>query len=406
MGTPNFPHKCKNIYIHYNILHILCFFIFCLIIAQFLEGCRGKKEAVQAPVEVTAIKVEPKTIPVTVEYVGQTQSSHIVEIRARVEGYIDKIAYKEGSLVKQGDALFQLDPRPFQAKLEEAKGQLAAAKANLYRARREYNRIEPLYKQNAVSQRDRDNAEAAFLEAEADVQSAKANVMDAEVNLSYTTITSPVTGLSDRALQREGGLVSPGPASLLTTVSVPDPMWVYFSISENDMLKYRDEIAKGLLKFPPNEDFEVQLVLADGSIFPEKGRVTFTAPLFSKETGTFLVRAVLDNPQGLLRPGQFVRVQAIGATRPNAIAVPQQAVIQTAKGHAVYVVKEGKAELRNVEAGQWEGNEGWFISSGLKPGEEVVVVGTNKLREGAPVKIVKQNTAKPQGTDTASQTAQ
>ncbi|MCI0454288.1 MAG: efflux RND transporter periplasmic adaptor subunit [Candidatus Dadabacteria bacterium] len=377
-----------------------------LVFTSFFTGCDNEKKEVQAPVEVSATKVEPKTVPVTVEYVGQTQSSHIVEIRARVEGYIDKIAYKEGSLVKQGDVLFQLDPRPFQAKLEEAKGQLAAAKANLYRARREYNRIEPLYKQNAVSQRDRDNAEAAFLEAEAALQSAKANVMDAEINLSYTTITSPVTGLSDRALQREGGLVSPGPASLLTTVSVPDPIWVYFSVSENDMLKYRDEIAKGLLKFPPNDDFEVQLVLADGSIFPEKGRVTFTAPLFSKDTGTFLVRAVLDNPQGLLRPGQFVRVQVIGATRPHAIAVPQQAVIQTAKGHAVYVVKDGKAELRNVEAGQWEGNDRWFITSGLKHGEEVVVVGTNKLREGAPVKVVKQNTAKTQGTDTSSQTAQ
>jgi membrane fusion protein (multidrug efflux system) len=352
------------------------------------------------------MKVEPKTVPVTFEYVGQTESSHIVEIRARVEGYIDKIAYKEGSLVKQGDVLFQLDPRPFQAKLEEAKGQLSAAKANLTRARREYARIEPLYKQNAVSQRDRDNAEATLLEAEAAVQSAKANVMDAEVNLGYTTIASPITGLSDRAFQREGGLVSPGPTSLLTTVSQPDPMWVYFSVSENDLLKSRDEIAKGVLKFPPKDDFEVQLILADGSIFPEKGRVTFAAPLFSRETGTFLVRAQVANPQGQLRPGQFVRVQLIGATRPNAIVVPQQATIQTAKGHAVYVVKDGKAELRNVEAGEWQGNDGWFITSGLKNGEEVVVVGTNKLREGAPVKMIKQNTAETQSGDTASQTAE
>ncbi|MGH7901992.1 MAG: efflux RND transporter periplasmic adaptor subunit, partial [Thermodesulfobacteriota bacterium] len=223
--------------------------IFILIITPFFVGCHSDKKEVQPPVDVTTIKVEPKTVPVTFEYVGQTDSSHIVEIRARVEGYIDKIAYKEGSLVKQGDLLFQIDPRPFQAKLEDAKGQLAAAKANLTRASREYARIEPLYKQNAVSQRDRDNAEAALLEAEAAVQSAKANVMDAEVNLSYTTIRSPITGLSDRAYQREGALVSPGPESLLTTVSKPDPMWVYFSVSENDLLKYRDEINKGLLIF-------------------------------------------------------------------------------------------------------------------------------------------------------------
>jgi len=377
-----------------------------LLITPFLIGCHSDKKEVQAPVDVTAMKVEPETVPVTIEYVGQTQSSHMVEIRARVEGYLDKIAYKEGSLVNEGDLLFQIDPRPFQAKLEQAKGELAAAKANLTRARREYARIEPLYKQNAVSQRDRDNAEAALLEAEASVQSAKGKVMDAEVNLSYTTITSPVTGLSDRALQLEGALVSPGPESLLTTVSVPDPMWIYFSVSENDMLKYRDEIAKGLLKFPPKDDFEVQLVLADGSIFPEKGHVTFTAPLFSRETGTFLVRAVLANPQGLLRPGQFVRVQVIGATRPNAIVIPQQAVVQTAKGHAVFVVKDGKAELRNVEVGEWQSSDGWFITSGLKSGEDIVVNGTNKLREGALVKVAREGTTETQGTDTAPQKAQ
>jgi len=379
--------------------------IWTLLITSFFIGCHNEKKEVQAPVEVTAITVEPRTVPVTIEYVGQTQSSHIVEIRARVEGYLDKIAYKEGSPVRQGDVLFQIDPRPFQAKLEVAKGELAAAKANLIRARREWARIEPLYKQNAVSQRDRDNAEAAFLEAEASVQSNKGKVMDAEVNLSYTTITSPVTGLSDRAYQREGALISPGPASELTIVSVPDPMWVYFSVSENDMLEYRDKIAKGLLKFPPRDDFEVQLVLADGSIFPEKGRVTFTAPLFSKETGTFLIRAVLSNPQNLLRPGQFVQVQLIGATRPNAIVVPQQAVMQTAKGHSVYIVKDGKAELRNVEAGEWQGSDGWFITSGLKPGEEVVVNGTNKVREGALVKVAQQSATETQGADTASQTA-
>ena len=384
----------------------LCLIVFGSLVISLLLGCHSEKKEVQPPVDVTTIKVEPKTVPVTYEYVGQTESSHIVEIRARVEGYIDKIAYKEGSLVKEGDLLFQIDPRPFQAKLEDAKGQLAAAKANLTRASREYARIEPLYKQNAVSQRDRDNAEAALLEAEAAVQSAKANVMDAEVNLSYTTIRSPITGLSDRAYQREGALVSPGPASLLTTVSQPDPMWVYFSVSENDMLNRRDEINKGLLIFPPKDDFGVQIVLADGTIFPEEGRVTFAAPLFSKETGTFLVRAVLGNPQDLLRPGQFVQTRLIGAARPNAIVVPQQAVMQTAKGHAVYVIKDGKAELRNVEAGEWEGSDGWFITSGLKGGEEVVVNGTNKLREGALVKVVQAGNTQPQGSNASSQTAQ
>jgi membrane fusion protein (multidrug efflux system) len=384
---------------------MLMFISFFIAISLF-SSCHSEKKEVQAPIDVSAVKVEPKTVPITIEYVGQTESSHMVEIRARVEGYLDKIAYKEGSPVKQGQLLFQIDPRPFQAKLEESKGELAAAKANLTRARREYDRIEPLYKQNAVSQRDRDNAEAALLTAEASVQSAKGKLMDAEVNLSYTTITSPVTGLSDRAYQREGALVSPGPASLLTTVSVIDPMWVNFSVSENDWLKYRDQIAKGLIQFPAREDFEVQLVLADGSIFSEKGRVTFTAPLYSKETGTFLVRSVISNPQDFLRPGQFVRVRMIGATRPNGIVVPQQSVIQTSKGHALYVVKDGKAELRNVEVGDWQGVGGWFISSGLKSDEEVIVKGTEKLRDGALVKVAQQSATETQNANTTSQTAQ
>jgi membrane fusion protein, multidrug efflux system len=381
-------------------------FISFFIAISLFSSCHSEKKEVQAPIDVSAVKVEPKTVPITIEYVGQTESSHMVEIRARVEGYLDKIAYKEGSPVKQGQLLFQIDPRPFQAKLEESKGELAAAKANLTRARREYDRIEPLYKQNAVSQRDRDNAEAALLTAEASVQSAKGKLMDAEVNLSYTTITSPVTGLSDRAYQREGALVSPGPASLLTTVSVIDPMWVNFSVSENDWLKYRDQIAKGLIQFPAREDFEVQLVLADGSIFSEKGRVTFTAPLYSKETGTFLVRSVISNPQDFLRPGQFVRVRMIGATRPNGIVVPQQSVIQTSKGHALYVVKDGKAELRNVEVGDWQGVGGWFITSGLKSDEEVIVKGTEKLRDGALVKVAQQSATETQNANTTSQTAE
>lgn len=378
-------------------------FISSFIAISFFSSCHEEKKEVQAPIEVTTATAEPKTVPITIEYVGQTESSHMVEIRARVEGYLDKIAYKEGSLVKQGQLLFQIDPRPFQAKLEEVKGQLAAAKANLTRAHREYDRIEPLYKQNAVSRRDRDNAEAALLTAEASVESAKGSLMDAEVNLGYTTITSPVTGLSDRAYKMEGALVSPGPASLLTTVSVTDPMWVNFSVSENDLLKYRNEIAKGLLKFPPKDDFEVQLVLADGSIFSEKGHMTFTAPLFSKETGTFLVRSEISNPQAFLRPGQFVRVRIIGATRPNAIVVPQQSVIQTSKGHALYVVKDGKAELRNVEVGDWQGVGGWFITSGLKSDEKVVVNGTEKVRDGALVKVVGLSTSKAENANTASQ---
>ncbi|MDH5203281.1 MAG: efflux RND transporter periplasmic adaptor subunit, partial [Nitrospirota bacterium] len=217
----------------------------------------------------------------------------------------------------------------------------------------------------------------------------------------YTTIITPVTGLSSKAKQQDGSYISAS-NSLLTYVAQLDPIWVNFSVSENQNLNLRDQINKGLLTIPKGYNYQVEVELADGSIYPFKGRVSFADPSFSTETGTFLVRATFANPKGNLRPGQFVRVHLKGAIRPKAILVPQRAVMQGAKGHFVWVVnKESKAEIRDVQVGDWHGND-WFITKGLSTGDSVVVDGAIKLSAGLPVKIAEPGQKQSQNTDTKS----
>jgi membrane fusion protein (multidrug efflux system) len=207
------------------------------------------------------------------------------------------------------------------------------------------------------------------------------------LNLGYTTINSPLRGLSSFAKRQEGSYLTAGEQGLLTTVSQVDPIWVNFSISENELLSYRDQIAKGRLKFPRGENFEVEVVLADGTVFPQRGRISFSAPSFDSQTGTFLVRTELPNPKGQLRPGQFVRARVFGATRPAAMQLPQRAVQDGAKGHYVWVIgPDGKAKQRAVEVGDWIGDD-WFISDGLKAGERVVVDGAGRVTPAAPLKV-------------------
>ncbi len=364
---------------------LLSFFAF------FAASCSKEQTTAKTmpPVEVTAIKIIPKTIPQEYEYVGVAQSSHPVEIRARVEGYLDKIAYVEGSLVDVGQLLFQLDPKPFEAELANAKAELEKQEAILWNAHRATERLRPLYEKNAASQRDLDNAIATELGAQADVDAAKARVITAELNLSYTTITSPVEGLSGQSRFREGALITPGQEGLLTTISVLDPIWVNFNVSEGDLLKVHDEEKKGLLKTPSDEKFTMVLTLSDGSIFPYTGTINFADPTLQQSTGTMTVRAVFENPQDLLRPGQFVRAKAIGAVRPNAITVPQKSVMTGSKGMFVYLVdKEGKARAQPIEAGSWYKDD-WIILSGLQAGDIVIVDGINKIKPGQAVEVVK-----------------
>jgi membrane fusion protein (multidrug efflux system) len=209
----------------------------------------------------------------------------------------------------------------------------------------------------------------------------------ARLNLSYTTITSPLEGIAGAAVQQDGTYINVQ-NSLLTTVSAMSPMWVNFSVSENEYQNFRTDISKGLLKPPPNKGYVVEVIQADGSLFSHTGSITFAAPEYNVTTGTFLLRVTIDNPEGTLKPNQFVRVRLNGAIRPNAILVPQRAVLKGATGHFVIVVdKENKAQIRSVEVGPWQG-ENWFINAGLAAGDIVVVEGVMRLSPGAPVKIV------------------
>ncbi len=297
--------------------------------------------------------------------------------------------------MKAGQIMFLQDPKPFQAQLDAAKGALAQQQARLATARANLARVKPLVAQNALSQKDLDDATGQEQAAAAAVETAKAQVEEARLNLGYTTIYTPVTGLSSFAKVQDGAYVN-AENSLLTTVDQVDPIWVNFSLSENDVLQYRAERESGRLKAPKDGDYIIEAVLADGSTFDQKGRITFANASYNQQTGTFLLRATIPNPKAVLRPGQFIRVRILGATRPDAIVVPQAAVQKGAQGHFVFVVKDGKAELRNVEVGRWYKDD-WFITSGLQAGEKVIVDGAMKVAPGAPVKVVEAAAAPAAG---------
>lgn len=351
----------------------------------------GKQPPEESPppaIEVTTVTVAPRDTPVELEFVAETQSSRQVEIRARVEGFLEKRLYTEGELVKAGQKMYQMDQKPFQAALQSAKGQLAQQEAALAVAEATLARVRPLTEKNALSKKNLDDTIGMVQHAQAAVFAAQGEVTTAELNLSYTTLRSPLTGLSSFSKKHEGSYLSADESGLLTYVAQLDPIWVNFSVSENQMLKNRGEIERGLLKFPPRNLFEVAVTLADGSVYPHLGQIDFSEPSFSQETGTFLVRTLFANPDSELRPGQFVRVRLRGAIRPKSILLPQRAVLQGAKGHYVWVVDgEGKAARREVEIGDWQG-DGWFINQGLLPGEVVVVDGAIRLSPGAILKVI------------------
>ncbi|HKT94738.1 MAG TPA: efflux RND transporter periplasmic adaptor subunit [Paraburkholderia sp.] len=351
-------------------------------------GCKKASgpPALGAP-EVTVMTVVAQDTPVELEFTAQTQSSREVEIRARVDGFLDRRMYTEGDKVRAGQTLFLMDPKPFQAALQTTRGELAQQQARLTVAQQNLARVKPLAAQQALSQKDLDDAIGNEKEAQAAVISAQGQVETAELNLSYTTIKSPLDGLASYARQQDGSYLIANSSGLLTYVYQLDPIWVNFSISENEMLKFQDQISAGKLLFPPNSEFVVAVILGDGTEFPQHGTISFANPAFNTDTGTFLVRATLANPKGTLRPGQFVRARVSGATRPNAILVPQRAVLQGAKSHFVWVVdNQSKARQRVVEVGDWNGDN-WFINDGLKAGERIVVDGAIRVVPEVSLKI-------------------
>jgi membrane fusion protein (multidrug efflux system) len=352
------------------------------------------------PAPVSLAEVRPATLPVRFEYVGQTAGSREAEVRARVEGILEKRSYQEGGPVRAGQVLFLIDPKPYAAQAEQAAAVLAQAAAQQTQARRNFERQKSLMTEGMTTRRELDDAVAAVDTTAAAVKLAQARLTEAKLNLSYTTVTAPVSGVASRALKSEGSLVSPGQDSLLTTVSQVDPMDVNFSVSEAERLRIDREIAEGRLTLPEpaNGGQTVRVRLADGTFYPRPGRLAFIDARINPATGAFDARATVPNPDGTLRPGQFVRVLVEGGRRPNAIALPQRAVLDGPQGKFVYVAgksAEGKdvALPRPVVVGDWvEFNDErlWLIESGLKAGEQVVVEGMGKLFPvpgGAPIML-------------------
>ena len=353
------------------------------------------------PLEVSIVTVQPRDIDISREYIAQTQSSQAVNIQARVSGFLDRRVYTEGAMVKAGQVLFRMDQKPFQAQLDAANAALQRNQAAMTVAKQNLDRTKPLAAKNALSQKDLDDAQGQYEQSAAAVEQSKAQVESAKLDLSYTVITSPVTGVSSYAAVADGTYLNPQNAQL-TTVSVLSPMWVNFSLSENEFLRVQNDIRDGRLRLPPDMNMTVQIVQPDGSIFPFTGKITFADPSYNAQTGTFLIRATVDNPKGVLRPNQYVRARLKGAVRPNAILLPQRAVQQGAKGHFAWVINaQGKAELRPLVVGDWYGDH-WFVSEGLAPGDRVVVDGGQRLSPGSTVVIAQVDGVPAAGASAAS----
>ncbi len=351
------------------------------------KGAKGGPGMGMAPPEVDVVTVAPRSLPATFEYVGQTAGSREVEVRARVTGILLARNFEEGGPVRKGQSLFTVDPAPFEAAAARAEADVAAAEARHEQARRNAARLKPLYAEKAVSQKEYDDAVSAEAISAADVKAARARLVESKLSLGYTKVEAPASGVASRSLRSEGSLIS-GPDVLLTTVMQIDPIWVNFGIPDMEQARLQQEAQAGRLTLPKR--FEVQLRLADGTLYPHLGRMSFADVRIAPGTGTREARAELPNPEGALRPGQFVRVMLRGAARPNAITVPQRAVLEGPKGKFVYVVNDkNQAEPRPVEAGEWSG-EDWIISAGLKGGERVITDGVMKLGPGAPVRIAEK----------------
>ena len=355
-----------------------------------LVGCDKPPPAAKPPVpDVKVIKVESKTIDIVLTRLAQLESSREVDVVARVSGFLEKMVYKEGALLKQGDVMFVMDKRPFQAQVNAAKGELEASKASLWTANANLNRIKPLTEADAMSQSDLDTAIGQQRSAEAAVFSAEAKLSSAVLDLSYTTLYAPVTGLSGAAQQREGSYLNAvSQSAQLSYVAQIDPIWVNFAVSQNELQRYRNQEESGQYVPPEGNKYTFEIILTDGSVYPLKGTLDFSSPSFDTRTGTFSVRAVVANPDFLLRPGMFVNANMLGGKRPNAIVVPQQAVQQQGNQQVVMLVNaRSEVEVRAVMVGDWIEDQ-WIINSGLKSGDMVIVEGFQKVRPKMKVKAL------------------
>jgi membrane fusion protein (multidrug efflux system) len=341
------------------------------------------------PAEVGVIVATPRTVGLVTDLPGRMDALRVAQVRARATGILHKRLFREGSDVKAGQPLFEIDPAPYRAAYDSAQAALARAQANLVQATAQAERFKPLVEANAISKQDYVNAVAAQKSAQADVAAARAALETAKINLDYTTVSAPISGRIGRALVTEGALVSATEATPLAVVQQIDPMYVNFTQPTTEVLKLRRALAGGRVARPgAAESATVHLVLEDGSAYPAAGRLLFSDLTVDQATGQITLRAEVPNRDGVLLPGMYVRVHIEQVQLDNAIAVPQQAVTRGTQGDTLMVVDAaGKVSPRTVKIAAAQDNQ-WVVLEGLKPGEQVMVDGFQKLHGPAPVKAV------------------
>ena len=340
------------------------------------------------PAEVGVVTVTPGDLGLVSELPGRLEASRVAQVRARAAGILQKRLFREGSDVKAGQPLFQIDAAPYQATFDSAQATQAKAEANLLQASALAERYKPLADAKAISQQEYVAAQAAHKQAQADVAVAKAAVQTARINLDYAHVSSPINGRIGRALVTEGALVGQGEATQLAVVQQIDPIYVNFTQSANDAMKLRRALEAGQLKRAGAEAASVRLLLEDGTEYARPGKLLFADLTVDSTTGQVTLRAEVPNPGGNLLPGLYVRVKLEQAKASNAITLPQQAVTRSAQGDSVMVVApDGKVAPRPVKVGAQQNGQ-WVILDGLQAGEQVMVDGFQKLRGAAPVKPV------------------
>ena len=357
--------------------------------ALALAGCGGGNAQPAGgggppPAPVTVEPVRVADAPLVFEYVGQVVGARDAEVRARVGGIVQKRNFTEGAAVKKGQSLYTIDAAPFQVALARADADMASAEARVAQAARTLARLKPLAEAKAVSQREADDAMSAEQVARAELRGAQARRAEAALNLAYTRVESPIAGVAGRSQVSEGSLIA-GAQVLLTTVTQSDPMKLRFGIADTDQMRWRQDAASGQLQLPARGAFDVEVMLADGSLHPRRGKLVYSDARVSGNTGTVEAEAEVANPEGTLKPGQFVRVRLLGATRPQAVKVPTRAVLEGPQGKFVYLAAEGKALPRPVSVGD-QLADGWIITKGLAPGDPLIVDGMARIFfPGAPI---------------------
>jgi membrane fusion protein (multidrug efflux system) len=355
---------------------------------------------------VGVVTVANEAVALQTELPGRVSALRVAQVRARVNGVVQKRLFREGSEVRVGQQLFQIDSAVYRAALDSAQASIAKAQANLTQAAAQVERYKPLVEANAVSKQEYTTLVTTQKQAEADLATAKAAAQTAQINLDYAAVYAPISGRIGQALVTEGALVSAAEATQLAVIQQTDTVYVNFTQSSTDVLRLRKAIAAKQLRASGDGSVAVRVVLEDGSELPKPGKLLFTDLTVDASSGQITLRAEVPNPDGLLLPGQFVRVRLSQAELPSGMLLPQQAVTRTNQGDTVLVVgADGKPMPRPVKVGSAQGNQ-WVVMDGLKPGEQVIVDGFQKMMvPGAPVKAVPWKAGAPSAPSAASSAA-